>query len=45
MKRQNREVYGYGASLRTSRRLPSARWMLVIIIAATITGWLASSSP
>lgn len=39
MKRQAQEVYGYGRPLPT-RRFPTARVVLVIIVAATLAGAL-----
>lgn len=38
MKTQPREVYGYGARLRTARRLPSAPWVIVIVVAGMLAG-------
>lgn len=38
MKTQPREVYGYGARLRTARRFPSAGKTLLIIIAGLALG-------
>lgn len=40
MKRQSREVYGYGAGLRTARRIPGAPWVIAIFTAATLLGAL-----
>lgn len=40
MKRQSREVYGYGARLRTARRFPPAWMVLLIVIAGMIGGAL-----
>ena len=38
MKQQNREVYGFGAKFRTTRRFPSAIVVIVLFVAATLTG-------
>lgn len=38
MKRQSREVYGYGAKLRTVRRFPPAWAVLVIVVAGMAVG-------
>lgn len=40
MKTQPREVYGYGSKLRTSKRIPSAGWWIVIISAGILAGAL-----
>lgn len=38
MKRQSREVYGYGARLRTARRFPPAWAVLAIVVAGLALG-------